>query len=218
MAQIRGILFDIDGTLIDSNDSHAHSWVEAFTEHGYSVPFETVRHLIGTGGDKVLPETIHIEKDSPEGKKIAARRKEIFKAKFQPDLKPFPSAHDLLMRLHQDGYRLVIATSGEQDEADASLELLKAKHIIDVVTTQADAKKSKPDPDIIQSALTKSGLLPQTVLMIGDTPYDVDAAGKAGVRTIAVRCGGWHDKDFMGAAAVYDDPAALLSSYPQWLD
>ena len=167
------------------------------------------------GGDNFLPKIAHIKSDSPEGKAVSEARGEILKSKYLPTLKAFPQVKELLMRMHADGLKLVVATSAKPDEAEALLKLTGAADLIDAIATTEDAENSKPDPDIIHAALKKSGLDADAVVMLGDTPYDVEAAKKAGVATIGVRCGGWTARDLKGALAVYTDPADLLAHYAE---
>ena len=215
---VHGVLLDVDGTLIDSNDAHTHAWLQAMSENGYdNVPFEKVRPLIGMGGDKVLPETIGVDKDSDDGKKITQRRKEIFKTRYIPTLHAFPHTLELLQRMHEQGLKLVIATSAEPDELDALLQRI-GPHAADLFANQAssqDAKASKPDSDVIQVAIKKAELPPQELVMLGDTAYDIEAATKANVKTIAFRSGGWNDQDLKGAVAIYNDPADMLAYYDE---
>jgi HAD superfamily hydrolase (TIGR01509 family) len=211
---LRGVLLDIDGTLIDSNDAHARSWVLALAEHGRDVPFERVRPLVGMGGDKLIPEVTGLEEEHPDAKAMAARKKAIFTERFLPTLRPCPGARDLLQQLRDDGLRLVVATSAGGEESEALLERAGVADLIHRETTKSDVESSKPDPDIVLAALAKGGLAASEVVMIGDTPYDVEAARKAGVGTIALRCGGWWDDAALGAAiAIYDHPAALLADH-----
>ena len=210
---IRGVILDVDGTLVDSNDAHARAWVEALAEEGIRVEFERVRPLIGMGGDKLLPEISGIEEESPEGKRISERRGEVFKEKYLPSIKPCRGSRELLKRMKGDGLKLVVASSAKEDELDPLLEIAGASGLIEEKTSSDDAENSKPDPDIIQAALDGSGLSPEEAVMLGDTPYDIEAAKKAGVDTVALRCGGWKDEDLAGAIAIYDDPADLLAHY-----
>ena len=213
MTRIHAVIFDVDGTLVNSNDAQAKSWVEALKEFGYSVPYEKVRPLIGMGGDKVLPETIGVQKDSEKGKQISKRRGEIFKEKYLPTIQAFPGAQELLDRMREQGLKLAIATSAQPDELRPLLQIVGAADLIEDKTTSEDAKSSKPDPDVMQVTLKKVGYPPNEVVMIGDTPYDIEAASKVGVGTIAFRCGGWNDADLAGAIAIYNDPADLLAHY-----
>lgn len=209
----RAILLDVDGTLIDSNDAHAQAWVDTGAEFGYEIDYERVRWLIGMGGDKVLPELTGLEEESAEGKKILDRRGVVFRDKYLPQLRAFPHARELLVRLRDDGYKLVVATSASEDDLKALLEQGGFDDIIDRATTSDDAEESKPAPDIVQAALKKAKVTADAALMLGDTPYDIGAARRAGVDIIAVRCGGWEDEELHGAVAVYDDVADLLTNY-----
>lgn len=210
-----GVLLDIDGTLIDSNDANARAWMEALLAHGIEVNYVNLREGVGMGGDNFLPKIAHIESDSPQGKAVGETRGEILKSKYLPTLRAFPQVKELLTRLHEDGLKLVVATSAKPDEADALLYLTGAADLIDTIATTEDAESSKPAPDILQAALKKSGLTSDAVVMLGDTPYDVEAAQKAGVGILGVRCGGWSAPDLKGALAVYNDPADLLAHYDE---
>jgi HAD superfamily hydrolase (TIGR01509 family) len=213
MATVRGVLLDIDGTLVDSNDAHARAWVEALAEHGIKVPYDKVRKLIGKGGDKVLPEVSGIREDTAEGSQISKRRREIFLTRYVPHLRPTPGAHELLRRLREKGLKLVVATSAKKDEVGPLLRICGGEDLIEKQTSSDDADRSKPDPDIVHAALDEAALPPAQVVMLGDTPYDIEAAARAGVGVIAFRCGGWGDPDLQGALAVYEDPAELLAHY-----
>jgi HAD superfamily hydrolase (TIGR01509 family) len=208
-------LLDIDGTLIDSNDQHAQAWVDVGREFGIDIDYQHVRRLIGMGGDKVLPKVAGLEEDSPEGEKIKERRGEIFRETYLPNLKPFPQARELLQRLRDDGWTLVVATSASKEDMDGLLKQAGIKDLIEEKTSSSDAEESKPDPDIVQAALKTADARPEQAVMLGDTPYDVEASGRAGVRCVALRCGGWGDADLGGAVAVYDDPADLLARYAE---
>ena len=207
------VVLDIDGTLIDSNDAHAHAWVEVGREFGIDIDFGHVRRLIGMGGDKVLPQIAGMEEESETGKRMTERRGEIFRERYLPTLHAFPHARELLQRFRADGYALAVATSASKDDMDALLEQAGIRDLVDEKTSSSDAEESKPDPDIVQAALKSADAKPEDAIMLGDTPYDVEAAARAGVRCVALRCGGWGDADLGGAVAVYDDPADLLESY-----
>ena len=210
---LRGVIFDIDGTLVDSNDAHAQSWVETFREAGYDVPFEVVRPHIGMGGDKLLPKTISVRHDSSEGKKLTKRRSEIFREKYLPRLKPLDGSRALVERVRADGLKPVVATSAKDEDLNGLLKAAGVADLREEKATASDAKRSKPDPDIVEAAIEQAGLRPDELVMIGDTPYDVEAATRAGVRIIGFRSGGWKDEDLSGAVAIYDGPADLLANY-----
>jgi HAD superfamily hydrolase (TIGR01509 family) len=213
LGHIRGVILDVDGTLVDSNDAHAQAWVDALAEHDIQVGFEKVRPLVGMGGDKLLPEVSGIEEDTPEGERISKRRGEIFKQRYLPTLKAFPSTRELLQRMRDEGLKLVVASSAKEDELNPLLNIAGADGLVEEKTSSDDAENSKPDPDIVKAALDGSGLAPDEVLMLGDTPYDIESASGAGVGVVAFRCGGWEDADLSGAIAIYDGPADLLSNY-----
>lgn len=212
---IRGVLLDIDGTLIDSNDAHARTWVETFAAFGYELPYQRVRRLIGMGGDHLLPEAIGVADDSPLGKRISGQRRQLFKRRELPQIAAFPGVRELLERMRAAGLRLVVASSAGGDELEPLLERSGVRDLIEASTSSGDAEQSKPDPDIVGAALGRIGLPPEQVLMLGDTPYDIEAARRAGVGCVALRCGGWPDADLHGALALYDDPRDLLARFDQ---
>jgi HAD superfamily hydrolase (TIGR01509 family) len=209
------VILDVDGTLVDSNHAHARAWVEAFGDHGITVAFDHVRRSIGMGGDKLMPEVSELEETSELGEKIAARRGEIFKSKYLPLIQPFPKVRDLLERLASDGFVLAVASSAKEDELDPLLDRAGVKDLISTSTSSDDAENSKPDPDIVVAAVKQSGCPKDRAIMIGDTPYDVAAARRAGIEIIGVECGGWRREALLGARAVYRDPAHLLAEYEQ---
>ncbi len=211
--QVRGVILDIDGTLINSNDAHARAWVQALAQFDIYVPFPDVRRLIGMGGDKLLPAIARIEEDSPLGKKVGERRSAIFEDRYLPQVKAFPKTRELLTKMRDAGLALAVASSAKKAELEPFLRLANVLDLIEGATSSSDAENSKPDPDIVQAALHKLGLAPGRALMIGDTPYDIEAASRAGSRTIAFRCGGRSDHDLAGALAIYDDPADLLAQF-----
>lgn len=210
---VSALIFDVDGTLIDSNDAHAASWVETLGEDGVVVAYEAVRRRIGMGSDKLLPEVAGIDADSDRGKKLTERRAALFREKFFPKLRAFPQTRELFQHLVAQGLRLGIATSARGDELERLLDIARVRDLIAEHATSDDVERSKPDPDIIEAALAQLGCSPNEALMVGDTPYDIAAATRAGVRTIAFRCGGWQDGDLRGAVAIFDGPAAMLRGF-----
>ena len=210
---LKGIIFDVDGTLVDSNDAHAESWVDTFAEAGYEVPFSSVRPLIGMGADKLLPRTIGVSNESEEGKKLIKRRSEIFKTSYMPHLRALPGSRELVERVKKDGLKAIVATSARDQELKDLLKAARVDDLMEERATASDAKRSKPDPDIVHAAVEESGVPPQELIMIGDTPYDIEAAARAQVRCIAFRSGGWTDDKLEGAVEIYDGPADLLKNY-----
>jgi len=213
MKPLKAVLLDVDGTLIDSNDAHAQAWLEAFERCGYRTTFEQVRELIGKGGDKLIPEVTRLPADSEEGKRVSKERSVIFDRSYLPQLRAFPQAEALLQRLHDSGLQLVVASSAKSAELRPLLDLCNAWPLVSHQTSSDDAAHSKPDPDIIQVALRKAQCAPSEALMLGDTPYDVEAAAKAGVRAVALRSGGHPDAALSRAVAIYDDVADLLACF-----
>ncbi len=206
----RALLLDVDGTLVDSNDAHARAWVDALGEAGHDVSFGRVRSLIGMGGDKLLPAVAAIDDESSEGRAISDRRAAIFQERYLPGVQAFPGVRELLLAVRDRGWRLVVATSAKEDEVGALLEKADVKDLVEAITSSDDAEESKPDGDIVRAALARAGCEPEAAVMLGDTPYDVEAARRAGVRTIALRSGGWDEGALRGAVALYADAAALL--------
>jgi len=209
----KAVLFDVDGTLIDSNDAHARAWVAALAEAGHDVPFERARPLIGMGGDRVLPELVPGLSDETEpGKTITKRRLEIFKERELPGLRPTRGARELLEAVRERGARVVMATSAKGAELDDLLAVGGFKPFVEDAATSDDADESKPAPDIVTASLKKSGIAAADAVMVGDTKYDVEAAHNAGVSCVALLCGGNPAPTLASADAVYADPAELTGA------
>jgi HAD superfamily hydrolase (TIGR01509 family) len=211
----KGLILDIDGTLVDSNDAHTRAWLDALSEEGFSVPYQRVRRLIGMGGDKLLPEVTGLSEDDPRGQRLAKRRGEIFKERYLKTVKAFPCVRELLLRARDSGFTLAVATSAKEEEVGPLLEKARVLDLIPHKTSSDDADNSKPDPDIVKAALQRLGCAPEHALMLGDTPYDVEAARRAAVRAVALRCGGWDDEGLRDAAAIYEDPEELLARFSE---
>jgi HAD superfamily hydrolase (TIGR01509 family) len=209
--RVRGIILDVDGTLVDSNLAHARAWVEVLRGAGYEVTVEQLWRLIGMGSDKLLPAAIGVEKDSPEGKRLSEQRKRLFLERYLPELQPTRGARELIARFKAAGLALAIASSAEGEELDGLLRVCGASELRDTTPPSDEVEGSKPEPDVVQAALRKLDRPAAEVVMLGDTPYDVEAAGRAGVGIIALRSGGWSEADLRGALAVYADPAELLA-------
>jgi HAD superfamily hydrolase (TIGR01509 family) len=208
---LRAVLFDVDGTLVDSNDAHADAWVTAFREHGVNVDWIKVRRSIGMGGDKLMPAVSGIDEESAQGSAIAEARGKIFKRDFLPHIKPLRKAARLVAAVKDLGYTAVAASSAQKDELTPLLKIAGAESLMDAATSGDDAEESKPEPDIIVAALKRAGASAAEAVLIGDTPYDVEAARRAGVKAIGFRSGGWGDGDLEGAIAIYDGPWDLLA-------
>ena len=209
------VLFDVDGTLIDSNGAHAVAWAGALRAHGVPVDEAQVRPLIGMGADKLLPAIANLDDTSPEGRAIARRKKELFDELLRR-LRPTPGARALLEYLRSQRVDVVIATSAGDRDMDALLKQAKLDGLVDERASKDDAAESKPDPDIVCAALARARSGPESTVMVGDTPYDIEAARRAGIASIALRCGGhWSDRDLGGALCILDHPQELLD---RWRD
>jgi HAD superfamily hydrolase (TIGR01509 family) len=212
-SSIKGIILDVDGTLIDSNHAHADSWYRALRGHGFQVSFDKIRSLVGMGSDNFLPAAVGIQNDSSIAQDVAKQKGEFFKSEYLATLKPFPQVPELLERMKSEGLRLVVGSSSEPDELETLLAIAGATDYLEGQVSAGDVENSKPNSDIVHIALDKLHLAPNEVIMIGDTPYDIEAASKAGVQAIAFRCGGWKDQDLEGALAIFNSPADLLVNY-----
>lgn len=187
--------------------------MEVFAESGYPVRYEHVRPLIGMGGDKLLPRVAAVSGKSEEAKRLGKRHGEIFRERYLSSLKPFPGARALLERMRAEGLALVVATSAQREDMRLLLEQAGVADLIEEHASASDAADSKPDPDIVQAAVARSEYRADECVMLGDTPYDVQAAVAAGVPVVALCSGGWDAAALRGAAAVYADAADLLAHY-----
>jgi HAD superfamily hydrolase (TIGR01509 family) len=209
------VILDVDGTLVDSNDAHARAWLDAFGESGVTVPFDRVRRAIGMGGDKLLLEVAGIPEDSERGTRISHRRAELFETRYLAGIRPFPRVRALIERFLADGFTLAVASSAKAHELHPLLERAGVADLVRLRTSSDDAEESKPDPDIVQAAIAQAHADRARTLMLGDTPYDLAAAHAAGIRIVALECGGWSRVELSSAEAVYRDPADLLEGYDQ---
>jgi membrane protein len=210
---LQAILFDIDGTLVDSNDFHILAWAEAFKQAGHEFRLAEIHEQIGKGGDNLLPALLP-NIDEKQMERLKSAHRDLFKQHYFRRLKPFPGARELLERCRDVGYAVVLASSASGEELDHHLDdVLGARDLVDAWTSADDVGCSKPCPDIFVTALTKAKVAPDEALVIGDTPYDIEAAGEAGVQTLAVRSGGFRDDQLSGAIAIFDDVAELLERF-----
>ena len=215
---ITAVVFDIDGTLVDSVDLHAAAWQVALERFGKWVPFEEVRRQIGKGGDQLMPVFLSERELAQFGDGLDEYRGKLFKREYLPRVKPFPRVRQLFERIRQDGKRIALASSAHGEELSAYKRIAVIEDLIEAQTSSDDAERSKPHPDIFHAALAQLGdLSPDRVLVIGDTPYDAQAAAKAHLRTIGVLCGGWPEIALLeaGCFAVYRDVADLLCQYDE---
>jgi HAD superfamily hydrolase (TIGR01549 family) len=213
---IKAVIFDIDGTLVDSVDFHAQAWQEAFRHFGKEIPFKKVRHQIGKGGDQLMPVFFSKEELEEFGDEMEKYRGELFKREYLPKVRAFPRVRELFQKIKDDGKRLALASSAKQDELKAYKKIANIEDLVEEETSSDDADKSKPHPDIFEAALERLGdIEPDEAVVVGDTPYDAEAAGKINLRTVGVLCGGFPEAELKAAGCVqiYQDPADLLARY-----
>jgi HAD superfamily hydrolase (TIGR01549 family) len=194
------VLFDIDGTLLDSNEAHAISWRFALRTHEIFISYEQIRKLIGMGGDQLL-DALHISSKSCLAKKIEKERKRIYEV-LKKAVRPFLGARQLVEYIDLQGYKIGVASSAVRKEVKNAIKLLGIGKYISFAISGEDVEHSKPQPDLIQASLKRSMTPPQRCLLIGDTPYDIQAAARTGVKTVALECGGWPQESLLKAGAV----------------
>jgi HAD superfamily hydrolase (TIGR01509 family) len=217
---IKAVIFDIDGTLVDSVDLHAQAWKEAFKHFGKDIPYEDVRHQIGKGGDQLMPVFFSKEELDEFGEEMEEYRGQLFKRDFLPKVRPFPKVRELFQRIKSDGLRIALASSAKEEELKEYKRIAHIEDLVEEETSADDADKSKPHPDIFEAALERLGdIKPTEAIVVGDTPYDAQAAGKINLRTIGVLCGGFPAAELKAAGCIeiYKDPADLLTRYEETL-
>ena len=213
---IKAVIFDIDGTLVDSVDLHARAWQETFRHFGKDIPYERVRHQIGKGGDQLMPVFFSKEELDEFGEEMEKYRGELFKRDYLPKVRAFPGVRDLFLRIKADGKRIALASSAKEEELGTYKKIANIEDLVEEETSSDDADKSKPHPDIFEAVMERLGdIEPLEAIVIGDTPYDAEAAGKLNLRTIGVLCGGFPEAELKAAGCVqiYKDPVDLLARY-----
>jgi HAD superfamily hydrolase (TIGR01509 family) len=213
---IEAFIFDVDGTLIDSNDFHASAWQKALAKFGKNFSFEEIRPHIGKGADTLLPAFLSEKEIKEFGDEAADLRGEIFKEEYLSRVKPFPKVRELFRRIKDGGGRIALASSSNEDEVEAYKKIANIADLVEKSTSADDAEKSKPAPDIFQAALKLLGNpAPENVLVVGDTPYDAEAARAAKLKIVGVLCGKFAERDLRekGCVEIYQDPADLLENY-----
>jgi HAD superfamily hydrolase (TIGR01509 family) len=212
---IKAVIFDIDGTLVDSVDLHAQAWQEAFRHFGHDPDYDRIRSQIGKGGDQLIPALLDPKEAQERGPEIAAYRESLYASKYLGKVQAFPKSREILERVKHDGKKVALASSGEKAVVKANKKIADIDGIADVETGAADVERSKPHPDIFRGVLEKLDVPPSEAIVVGDTPYDAEAAAQIGLRTIGVLCGGFAEQDLRaaGCIAIYRDPADLLAHY-----
>jgi HAD superfamily hydrolase (TIGR01549 family) len=215
---MHAFIFDIDGTLVDSNELHVDSWDRAFRKFGKQFPREALRAQIGKGSDQYLPAFLTPDEIDRFGKELDEYRSELFRKEYLPRVRPFPKVRELFQRIRNDHKRIVLASSGKKADTEYYVKLLKIENLIEGYTSGDYADNSKPAPDIFAASLKKLGAIsPADAVTVGDTRFDIEAARKAGLKTIAFLCGGTSESVLREARAVaiYRDPADFLDHYDE---
>ena len=205
-------ILDVDGTLVETNYHHALAWYRAFTQHDVVLPVWRIHRAIGMGGDQLVGALAGDDVEEEKGDDIRAAEKVLYMAMIH-EVRPLPGARRLIETLKEHGHTVVLASSAKNDEIEHYLDLLDARQMADAWTSSADVEKTKPHPDLVQTALDKAG--GGDAVMIGDSIWDVVAAKRAGIPTITVRTGGFgHDElTDAGAACVFDSIGDLLERW-----
>jgi HAD superfamily hydrolase (TIGR01509 family) len=215
---IKAVIFDVDGTLVDSNDLHVEAWREAFRCYGKELGFEELHGQMGKGGDQLMPVFCTEEELERFGEELEGRRVELFKRDYLPRVRPFPRVRELFERIKSEGLQIALASSAKEEELERHKQSMGVEDLLEAATSADDAERSKPHPDIFQAALAGlRGVAPAEAVVVGDTPYDVQAASKAGVRTVGLLSGGFPEEALReaGAVAVYRDVSDLLDNYDE---
>ena len=213
---VQAVIFDIDGTIIDSIDLHIESWEHTFQQFGKDIPYESIRRQIGKGADEFLAVFFSKEELDRFRSELENYRSDLFKREYLPKAKPFPRVRELFERIKHDGKQIALASTAKEEEIKIYKEMAQVDDLIDAVACSEDVQRSKPHRDICSAALQKLDIMASDrVIAVGDTRYDAEAAGKIGVRTIGVLCGGGTREEFQqaGCIAIYKDPADLLAQY-----
>ncbi|HWL71338.1 MAG TPA: HAD family hydrolase [Geminicoccus sp.] len=216
---IAAVIFDMDGTLIDSVDLHAASWQRTFAQFDHQIDYAAIRAQIGKGGDQLMPVFLPDEEAERVGPKMERFRKDLFKQDYLAKVRGFPEVPDLFRRILADGKRTAIASSAKQDELAAFEKAAGIEGLVSEQTSSDDAERSKPFPDIFQAALQRLSLPADQAVVIGDSPHDAVAARAAGMTIIGVRCEGFAEADLRkaGCVEIYQDPQDLLRNYDRSL-
>jgi HAD superfamily hydrolase (TIGR01509 family) len=212
---IKAVLSDIDGTLVQSNWLHAAAWRDAFSVVGIELEIEEVRRQIGKGGDELIPVFVPWWKRTAIEEPLKKYRQFVFRTDYLHQVEPFPKVRELFLRMKESGIKISLASSADEEELKAYKKIANIDDLVEKSGSADDAKRSKPHPDIFEATLKKLGLSHQQVLALGDTPYDAEAAGKAGIWTVGVTTGGWNKDELLAAGCieVYTDVADLLEHF-----
>jgi len=214
---LKAAIFDVDGTLIDSNDLHTQAWQSAFRHFGHEISYNRLRRQLGKGADNYVPYFLTPEENAKIGTEVAQYKARLFKSEYASRIRPFPCVRELFERIGAEGLRIGLATSANEEELQRHLRLLKVEDLVEASSSSRDVRHSKPSPDVFTATLEQIGMEPGSAIAIGDTPYDAQACGKIGLRMIGVLCGGFSQQELReaGCFAIYRDPADLLLRFEE---
>ncbi len=214
---VEAVLLDVDGTLVDSNALHAEAWQRTFAHFGIDVSFEQALRQLGKGGDQLIPVFVPKERLEELQKPLEEYRKELFKREYLDKVKPFPKVRELVAKIRESGKKVAIASSAKGEELQHYEKIADIEDLVEKEATSEDAQQSKPHPDIFAAALKKLGVSGEQAVSLGDTPYDAEASGKIGIRTVGVESEGWSAEDLRkaGCVEVYKDAADLLARFEE---
>jgi HAD superfamily hydrolase (TIGR01549 family) len=213
--KLQGLLFDIDGTLVDSNDHHARCWIEAFAHFGKHFSYDFIRHQLGKGGDLLVPDVLGAKEMRKFGEAVKKYRSDLYKRKYLEEVKPFPFVEALFEALRERGVRLALASSSNEEEVEYYTRLLNAEQFIEGSTSKSDAQFSKPSPEIFAAALERAGSDAEFTFAAGDTPYDVLAAHRIAMPIIAVLSGGFERELLAKAEFVFRDAGEIPEHFEE---
>ena len=219
--RLQAILFDIDGTLVDSNDLHVQAWLEAFAHFGKNFDPATVRSQIGKGGDLLVPDLLDAREMRRIGNEVTEYRTKLYKDKYLPQVRPFDGVHAMFESLAAQGLKLALASSSNADEVRYYTRLLDIGDFIEAQTSKGDAQLSKPSPEIFRAALDRAGGDPEFTFVVGDTPYDVLAAHRIALPIVAVLSGGFEHQLLAKAEFVFDTATRIMEridDIESWFD
>jgi HAD superfamily hydrolase (TIGR01509 family) len=213
-AAVDVVVFDVDGTLIDSIDAHATSWQQALAQFGHRVPYSEVRAQIGKGADELLPAFLSAVELHASADRIGRAHDDIYRRDHKDYLRPFPGVRQLVATLREDGKTGVMASTGTRADVEFCERQTSISGMVDGIAIADDAARWKPGPDIFRIALDRAGCAePGRAMMVGDSPWDAKGALRAGMRSIGLRSGGFAESDLLraGNESVYDDITHLLA-------
>jgi HAD superfamily hydrolase (TIGR01549 family) len=215
LMHLQSLLFDIDGTLVDTNELHVRCWLEAFEHFGKRFEHDVMRHQIGKGGDLLVPDLLNAKEMRRFGEELKKYRTELYKRDYMPQAKPFDGARETLEALHAKGIRIALASSSNENEVEYYTQLLGVESLLAASTSKKDAEHSKPSPEIFRAALEQTGADEGRTFAVGDTPYDILAAHRIPLPIVAVLSGGFERELLAKSEFLFDDVTRIVAELKQ---